>query len=40
MIEDSKKVERLYKHEIRWKEKKELGLTITVGVCVCAPFHF
>jgi hypothetical protein len=33
MKEDNKKLAKLHRQEIRWREKKELGLVIAIGVC-------
>jgi hypothetical protein len=33
MKEDNKKLAKIHRQEIRWREKKELGLLIAVGVC-------
>jgi hypothetical protein len=33
MIEDNKKLQKIHREEIRWREKKELGIVVVAGVC-------
>jgi hypothetical protein len=33
LIQDNKKLRKIHREEIRWREKKELGIVAAVGVC-------
>ena len=33
MIQDNKKLQKIHREELRWREKKELGIMVAVGLC-------
>ena len=33
MIQDNKKLQKIHREELRWREKKELGIALAVGLC-------